>query len=260
VETSLAVLDERRLARLQAAGCRLLATGVESWSAYSAKAGMAPETGQRKLELVLGHLETVSRHVPFVQATFILGLDCDEGEEPFALTEAFIRRAPDVWPYLNVPFAYGGTPFHARAKAEGRLLATMPFSCYKNPYLTVRLAHYDPIAYMDGMARLHGILASPRQLSRHLAAARTPAARLEHLVRAVSVRPYARALRSMADLMRRDGDLHAFHEGRSGALPDLYRAVHARQLGPFAELMPAEDACPLAETDDLVPLVVGAAS
>ena len=29
-------------------------------------------------------------HIPFVQTNFILGLDCDEGREPFELTKRFL--------------------------------------------------------------------------------------------------------------------------------------------------------------------------
>ena len=46
------------------------------------------------LERVVEHLQMLAAYVPYIQANFIMGLDTDEGEEPFALTKEFLQRTP----------------------------------------------------------------------------------------------------------------------------------------------------------------------
>jgi hypothetical protein len=256
-EASLGLLSPERTVRLRQTGCTLLATGIESWSGYAGKTGSGEIAGTAKLESTLARLSEIGRLIPFLQATFILGLDCDRGDEPFALTAEFIRRAPHVWTYINSPFAFGGTPLHRRAAAEGRLLGAMPFSCYKTPFLTVVPAHYDPVTYLDRLAGLHALIASPAMLRARLGAARTTGARAEHMLRTLAAGPHAHWLRTVADAVARDPALRAFHEGRSDALPEMYRRAHARRLGRYAALVPAEAARPLRDAPDIAPIVVG---
>ena len=52
-------------------------------------------------------INMIMRHVPYVQANFVLGLDCDEGAEPFELTKKFIDLTPGVFPGYSLLTAFG---------------------------------------------------------------------------------------------------------------------------------------------------------
>ncbi|MDP2949422.1 MAG: radical SAM protein, partial [Chloroflexota bacterium] len=115
MESSLSTLRGSRLARLRDAGCFYIAPGVESWSAYSGKSGTGPSSsGRKKLHHVVEHFKLIGEHVPGVQANFVFGLDVDEGEEPVELTKEFMERCPFVWPTINIPTPFGGTPLYDR--------------------------------------------------------------------------------------------------------------------------------------------------
>ncbi|MGH9362904.1 MAG: B12-binding domain-containing radical SAM protein, partial [Thermoanaerobaculia bacterium] len=135
MESSLSVLRGSRLARLRDTNCVYVAPGVESWSDYSNKAGVGRSTGREKLESVVAHFAEMHDYVPGLQANFIFGTDGDQGEEPAALTREFIRRLPFVWPTVNIPVPFGGTPMYDRDLAEGRVLREMPFAFYYMPYM-----------------------------------------------------------------------------------------------------------------------------
>ena len=126
MESSLSILKGPRLHRLRRTNCVYVAPGVESWSDYANKAGTGAKRGADKLEQVVAHFQALSRHVPGLQANFLLGADVDRGREPVALTKAFIRRLPAIWPTINIPSPFGGTPLYDKLRADGRILETLP--------------------------------------------------------------------------------------------------------------------------------------
>jgi radical SAM superfamily enzyme YgiQ (UPF0313 family) len=144
IETSLTNVRQRgRLQRLQDTHCIAIAPGIESWTGYSNKAGVRTSTGWEKMNQLAEQMQIIQEHVPYIQANFILGLDTDAGDEPFELTKEFLRRTPYLFPTLNMPVAFGGTPLHRSLLQEGRILKVVPFSFYWTPYLTLILKNYD---------------------------------------------------------------------------------------------------------------------
>lgn len=256
MESSLSILRSSRLERLRETRCVYAAPGVESWGDYSNKAGVGRTVGRDKLEEVVEHFEELHRHVPGLQANFIFGTDGDRGEEPAALTREFIRRAPFVWPTLNIPVPFGGTPLHDRYRAEGRILESMPFAFYYLPYLVVRIRHYDPVEYYQKLISLFQQVTSRRLLLHRLRASRGLPMKLLNLLRTAAMGWDLHGLREIHRELRHDAALRAFHEGRSQQLPPLYREHLRRRLGPFAELLDEEDLTPRHEPLDAA--VVGA--
>ena len=123
----------------------LVAPGIESWTDYSNKAGLGRIAGAEKVQGVVEHFERLADNVPYLQANFIFGLDTDRGDEPVELTKEFMDRTPFVWPTINIPVPFGGTPLHDNLLAAGRVLTAMPFAFYYTPYLVTTLKHYDPV-------------------------------------------------------------------------------------------------------------------
>jgi radical SAM superfamily enzyme YgiQ (UPF0313 family) len=252
MESSLSILRSARLERLRETRCVYAAPGVESWGDYSNKAGVGRTVGRAKLEDVIEHFQELFGYVPGLQANFIFGTDGDRGDEPAALTREFIRRTPFVWPTLNIPVPFGGTPLHDRYRAEGRILESMPFAFYYLPYLVIRIRHYDPAEYYEKLIRLFGEVTASRVLLSRLQASRGIPMGLLNLLRTAAMWLDLRGLREIHRELERDAGLRAFHEGRTRDLPPLYREHLRRRLGPFAELLDEEDLTPVLEPVDAV--------
>ena len=114
------------------------------------------------MEPVVEHFRLLARHVPGLQANFLFGAEVDRGREPVDLTKEFIRELPAVWPTINIPTPFGGTPLQEAYLAEDRILEQMPFAFYYNPYLAITLKHYDPVDYYDHLIVMHEVLTSGR--------------------------------------------------------------------------------------------------
>jgi len=248
MEASLSVLHGARVKRLRDTNCAFIAPGVESWADYSQKAGAGRLTGREKVERVIEHFTALHQQVPYLQANFLFGLDDDAGDEPVALTSEFMERTPFVWPVINVPHPFGGTPLFERHLRASRILITMPFSFYYSPYVVTTLAHYTPIAYYERLIALYELFTSTAMLRRRLATSTGAFVRLIHLVRTGVKRRRLAALRRIRATLASDAQFRAFHEGRSSVLPELYHREYERLLGPFAPLMSRNDRTPVLES------------
>lgn len=247
MESSLAILKESRLPRLRTTNCVYVAPGIESWADYSNKAGAGAKRGRDKLDQVVAHLDQVSRHVPGLQANLLFGGDVDRGGEPVELTKDFIRRLPAVWPTINIPTPFGGTPLYERYRREGRILESLPFAFYYNPYLATTLEHYHPLAYYDHLIDMHEVITANRMLARRLLTDARPAVRFVHALRTLATRRELAAFRRIRRVLASDSRVMAFHLGRAEALPEFYHALYERRLGPYAELISRGDRRPLFE-------------
>jgi radical SAM superfamily enzyme YgiQ (UPF0313 family) len=249
IESSLTVLRGDRPRRLKDTNCAMVAPGVESWTDYSNKAGVGRAGGVEKVDRVAEHFAQLAENVPYLQANFMFGLDTDEGDDPVELTKRFIDKAPFAFPTINIPVPFGGTPMHDQLVAEDRILTAMPFSFYYAPYLVTTIKNYDPVTYYEKLVELYSHAASPQMLRRRLKTTDRRAIAWVHRARTASFRADVRSFERILALLRSDPRFLAFHEGRSTALPEHYRALGERMLGRYAELLsPAE------RTPDLSPV------
>lgn len=247
MESSLSILRGSRLHRLSETRCVYAAPGVESWVDYSNKAGAGISVGREKLEKVVGHFEELHEHVPGLQANFIFGTDGDQGSEPADLTCEFVRRLPFVWPTINIPVPFAGTPLYDRYRTDGRILEAMPFAFYYAPYVVVRPLHYSTVELYDNLIRIYDTIASASLLLRRVRSARTRGLAALHVLRTTAVASDARRLRKLRDSVARDPEMRAFHEGKSSALPGYYSRLLKERLGPYAEILDEEDLTPRLE-------------
>jgi radical SAM superfamily enzyme YgiQ (UPF0313 family) len=233
MECSLSVLRPDRLARLRRTGCIAIAPGVESWFDYGDKLGMRAQSGRDKLE----HVIELHRYVPGLQANFLFGTDQDRGSEPADATIEFISRLPFVWPNVNIPTPYGGTPMFERALAEGRILRSMPLSFYCAPYLVMQPRHYDPISYYRHLLRIHEACTSWSILVRRVGSSGPAPVRLVHLLQTLAHRDQLAETRRILHALETDRAFRAFHDGSSKRLPEFYHHRFEQRLGPFTSLI-----------------------
>jgi radical SAM superfamily enzyme YgiQ (UPF0313 family) len=244
MESSLSVLKPGRLHRLKSTRCAYIAPGVESWAAYSNKAGVGAKRGSDKLEEVVNHFEAIHQYVPGLQANFIFGADDDHGEEPVELTKDFIRRAPFVFPTINIPTPFGGTPLFDRYLAEGRVLRSMPFAFYYNPYLVITLRHYEPADYYRHLIDIYATATSVSAVARRAKVRSPTALRFVHELRGFALRREMKEFERLRRRLLTDRSFLAFHEGRSTDLPAYYRHLLSDRLGPYASLLSEQDLIP----------------
>ena len=252
VESSLSLLKGPRLERLRDTNCYYIAPAVESWSSYSNKAGVGRAQGAAKLDLIVDHLRLISEYINGVQANFIFGLDIDEGDEPVELTKEFMRRTPFVWPLINIPVPFGGTPLYDDYLKDGRILPSMPFTFYYLPYLVFRLKNYDATGYYAKLIEMLEHYTTLKMLARRLTAADKWSLRVFHFVRTLRAKEATADFRRIHDRLTSDRQFRAYHEGESTELPDFYHQEYERSLGPYASLMSRADRTPeLAPTNEL---------
>jgi len=245
MESSLSILKESRLRRLRETNCVFVLPGIESWADYSNKAGVGTRSGHAKFQEVTAHIEKLSAAVDGIQANFIFGTDGDAGTEPVELTKAFITRFPDVWPAINVPIPYGGTPLTERLLSQGRVNLSMPLMFYRNPYAIFQPANYDLHDYYAHWLDMRGLVMSTRMLLRRAAAARRPVVRFMNVIRTLTMRSGYREAAAILEQLASDAQFRAFHEGRSDVIPGFYHARYEATLGKYASLIPEQERSPL---------------
>lgn len=247
MESSLSILRGPRLRRLRETNCLYAAPGVESWVEYSGKAGAGISVGREKLEKVVQHFEELHHHVPGLQANFIFGTDGDIGSEPAELTCEFVRRLPFVWPTINIPVPFAGTPLYDRYLADGRVLETMPFAFYYAPFVVVRPLHYSTVELYDNLIKIFEAVSSPRLLARRLRTSSSPGFAAMNFLRTMAVISETKSLRKLRDAVANDPEMSAFHDGVSTVLPGYYRRQLKKKLGPYTELFDEDDLTPRLE-------------
>lgn len=245
MESSLSILKESRLERLRRTRCLFLAPGVESWGDFGNKAATGSAQGHAKLERVVAHFKMLHEFVPGLQANLLFGTDIDSGTEPVELTKEFMRLLPFVWPGINIPTPYGGTPLYDQYLLEGRILEEMPISLYFAPYLVTTLKHYDPLEYYDHLIDIYEVMTSGRMLYERIRPRAPFPVRAGHFLRTFAMRQELAEQRRVRAMLATDPQFRAFHEGRPVALPEFYHRLYERRLGRYAELISRQERIPM---------------
>ena len=194
-----------------------------------------------KVTQVAEHVNMILRYVPYIQTNFVLGLDCDEGPEPFELTKRFLDLAPGAFPAYSLLSAFGrAAPLNLEYQRAGRILP-FPFHFLNNNHaMNVRPANYR----LDGVLRQPGepepllVLrpGDPAPLRGH--AGRDPAVderRARDVVRGMGS---DRVPHADPRLLDTDRDVSAFLHGETDRLPAFYANRLRNDLGDMYQFLP----------------------
>ena len=240
-ESSLSLLSEKRLGRLRANGFKAMLPGVESWYSLGGKSKTGSAAGAEKVRRVADHLNTVLRYIPYVQANFVVGLDEDDGDEPFELTKRFVDLAPGVFPAYSLLSAFGqAAPLNLDLQRDGRVLPT-PFHFLDNNRATnVRPKNYTWSALYDNVIALRKHSFSWRAVARRFQANRGTIPRGLNAVRALSAEGAGRIRydSTVRRLLDTDAGLRRFFDGETTALPRFYLDQMRSDLGPLWGTLP----------------------
>ena len=239
-ESSLSLLSEPHLQRLRRNGFQALLPGIESWFALGNKS-KTRHTGMDKVQQVADHVNLLLRYVPYVQTNFVLGLDSDEGPEPFELTKRFLDLAPGAFPAYSLLSAFGrAAPLNLEYQRAGRVLP-FPFTFLNNNHaMNVRPANYAWTEFYDRLVDLTSYSFSWRAIRRRLGATPAMIPRWMNVVRAMSSEGWGRIQyhTTIRRLLDTDPDVRGFMEGEDRPLPRFYEARIERDLGGLHRHLP----------------------
>jgi hypothetical protein len=237
-ETSLSLLGERNLVRLRRNGFVGMLPGIESWYEYGNKSKATRVGGAEKVRQISDHVNLVLEHIPFVQTNFILGLDCDDGAEPFELTKSFIDRTPGAFPAFSLFTCYGrGAPMNLTLQREGRVLPIPFFFLDSNRAMNVRPKNYGWGEFYTRTVDLARYALSPRTMTRRLRANRGPTVKALNLVRAGSSNR-VKYQSELSRLIATDPSFVRFLDGETSELPPYYAAKVKSGLGRLWDALP----------------------
>ncbi len=241
-ESSLSLLSEPHLKRLERSGFKALLPGVESWYELGNKSKTGRNTGIDKVRQVSEHVNLIQKHVPYVQTNFVLGLDSDSGEEPFELTKRFVDASPAAFPGYSLLSAFGrAAPSNLEYQRAQRVLP-FPFHFLDNNHaMNIKPKNYSWRDFYDRVIDLTRYTFSWRAIANRLAASQTALPRWLNLVRAVSSEGFGR-LKYYRQLRRRldtDPPLRRYFDQESAELPAFYVEQVRRDLGSLWEWLPA---------------------
>jgi hypothetical protein len=240
-ESSLSLLTEAHVKRLKRNGFRALLPGVESWFDLGNKSRCGSRQAEERVLHISEHIRMIMRYIPYVQANFVLGLDCDRGAEPFELTKKFIDLTPGAFPGYSLLTAFGrAAPLNLELQLSGRVRA-FPFHFLDNNHaMNVAPLNYEWTEFYDHVIDLTRYTFSWKNMGRRFLANRGTIPRWMNLVRGVSSEGLGRLhyFQHLRKELDRDPQLRAFFEGESDRIPAFYRDAVQRELGALWQWLP----------------------
>ena len=241
-ESTLSILTEPHLERMKQNGFRAILPGVESWYDMGGKSKTGRQTGQDKVKQVADHINMILRYIPYVQVNFVLGMDCDQGSEPFELTKRFLDAAPGAFPAFSLLTAYGqSAPYNLTLQQDGRVLP-FPFHFLDNNHaMNVRPKHYEWPEFYDYVIDISEHAFSWPMIATRFMRNRGVIPKWYNLVRSVSTGGFGRIayhknIRERLD--RSHSGVRQFMEGDTTELPSFYRKKIQKKLGSLWEMLP----------------------
>ncbi|MCZ6900901.1 MAG: radical SAM protein [Bacteroidetes bacterium] len=241
VESSLSILSESNLKRFKHNGIIAVLPGIESWYEMGNKSKAMHIQGEEKMKQISEHVNMITQYIPYIQTNFVLGLDGDEGKEPFELTKRFVDLSPGAFPGYSLLTAFGeAAPLNLSYQQDNRVLP-FPHS-FLNNFLAMNLKpkNYEWIEFYENVVDLAAYTFSWRSIGRRFRADPHPIGKLMNLMRAVSAEGFGRLgyFRKVLKNLKQDKAFRAYFEGETTILPEFYINMIRKDLGPMLEWLP----------------------
>lgn len=242
-ESSLSVLSEAHVQRMQKNGFKALLPGIESWFDLGGKSKTGSATGLDKVRKVSEQINMIQRYVPYVQTNFVMGLDNDAGPEPFELTKRFLDMSPGAFPAFSLLTSFGqAAQQNLDYQRVGRILP-FPFHFLNNSRaINVRVKSYPWTEFYDRVIDLTQFACSNRMIAKRFKVNGVSTSGWLNLIRAVSSEGYGRIKYYSLIRQQLDSDpqFRAYFEQQTTDLPSFYSDMLRKDLGPFWEWLPKE--------------------
>jgi hypothetical protein len=213
-ESTLSLLSEDHVKRMAKVGFKALLPGIETWHDLGGKSKTGGSKGMEKVLKVSEQVNMILRHVPYLQANFVLGLDTDEGPEPFELTKTFLDMSPGAFPAFSLLTSFGqAAALNLEYQRDGRILP-FPFHFLNNNHaMNVRVKNYEWVDFYERVVDLTIHACEPKMIWKRL---KTNGASIPGLMNVI-----------------RD-----YFEQQSTKLPQFYTDRIRQDLGEFWEWLP----------------------
>jgi hypothetical protein len=239
-ESTLSLLSEKHVQRLKHNGFKALLPGIESWFDMGNKSRTGKTIGIEKVAKVSEHINMILKYVPYVQTNHIIGLDRDEGPEPFELTKRFLNLTPGTFPAYSLLSAFGqAAPLNLEFQRSNRVLP-FPFHVLSNSQMNVRPRHYPWLELYDRLIDLTKYSFSPRMIMRRFLANGGMIPRWLNVVRAISSEGSGR-IKYFTEIRRRldtDRPFRRFYEQETTEIPEFFVQQARIELGKFWDWLP----------------------
>ncbi len=236
-EMSMSLLSDENVQRLARNGFVAMLPGIESWYDYGSKSRTTRVSGAERVTQIADHVNRILAHIPFVQTNFILGLDCDEGPEPFELTKRFMDLAPGAYPAFSLFTCYGrASPLNLELQRAGRVRPTPFHFLDSNHGTNIAPANYEWAEFYDLVTDVTRHALSARGIWRRMMANRGIVRGFNALRGATTGRIKYQA--NMAEMLRSDPAVRGYFEGATTALPAFFEARIKNDLGPLWDALP----------------------
>jgi hypothetical protein len=240
-ESSLSILSEPHLRRLQRNGFKAMLPGIESWYSLGDKSRTGALKGMEKVRQVSDHVNMIMRYIPYVQSNFVLGLDVDEGPEPFELTKKFVDMTPGAFPGYSLLSAFGqAAPLNLEYQKAGRVLP-FPFHFLdNNRAMNVKPQNYSWHEFYGKVVDLGAHTFSSKAILRRLAANKMMVPKWMNVVRAISSEGLGR-IKYNTEIRRRlreDSTFTAYFARETDQLPQFYLDQMRKDLGELWHWLP----------------------
>jgi hypothetical protein len=240
-ESSLSLLSEPRLARLKRNGFKALLPGIESWYELGDKSKTGKMKGMDKVRQVSEHVNMILRYMPYIQTNFVLGLDVDEGSEPFELTKRFVDMTPGAFPGYSLLTAFGqAAPLNLQYQRANRVLP-FPFQFLNNNQaMNVTPKNYSWPEFYEHVIDLTSHTYSWRAIINRSRATKGIIPRWMNVIRAVSSEGFGR-IKYHNEVRRRletDLQFRRYFEQETTELPQFYTELARKDMGSMWEWLP----------------------
>ena len=240
-ESSLSLLSEKHLQRLKRNGFGALLPGIESWYELGNKSNTGQMQGMNKVKEVSEHVNMILRYTPYIQTNFVLGLDSDEGIEPFELTKRFVDLSPGAYPGYSLLTSFGqAAPLNLEYQRANRVLP-FPFQFLNNNHaMNIKPINYSWTEFYDNVIDLGKYTFSWRAIFNRLRANKTMIPKWMNVVRAISAEGFGRVKYNIEvlRLLSSDKQFRDYFEGETTELPQFYVEQVKKNLGPLLHWLP----------------------
>jgi hypothetical protein len=240
-ESSLSLLSEPHVKRLARNGFGAMLPGIESWFDLGNKSKTGSVTGIDKVKIISEQINMILRYIPYVQTNFVLGLDADEGEEPFELTKKFVDLTPGAFPGYSLLSAFGkAAPLNLEYQELNRVIP-FPFHFLDNNHaMNVKPINYSWTEFYSHIISLGEHTFSWSAIMKRLVATKAFIPRWMNVVRAISSEGFGRIAYNKEILRQLNSDkkFRDYFEQETTELPQFYLDTIKKELGPLWEWLP----------------------
>jgi hypothetical protein len=240
-ESSLSILAEDHMKIMRKHNFKALLPGIESWYDMGNKSRAGHLGAEQKLNQVSEQVNMILRYVPYIQTNFVLGLDCDSGDEPFELTKRFVDKSPGAFPGYSLLSSFGeAAPLNLEYQKAGRVLP-FPFHFLNNHLaMNVKPKNYEWIDFYDRVIDLTSYTFSKKAIYKRFMATSDFTSKWMNFMRSVSNEGFGRIrfYKMVRKNLKEDISFRAYFEGETKVLPQFYKNIIERDLGIWLKWLP----------------------